>query len=119
MAAQVDAQPNTDLPLIGFGTFRIPVTTRDGSWNAYDSTLYALRQGYRHIDTAPLYRNEGEVGRAIRDFMDQSGCKRSDIFITSKVSKDMLEQSKIAESIDNTLKIMELDYIDMIILHQP
>lgn len=127
MAALTMAQPISDLfiskdghiPSVGFGTFRIPVETKDGLWNAYDSTIYALRQGYRHIDTAPLYRNEAEVGRAIRDFIDQSECKRRDIFITSKVSRNMLEKSEIWESINNTLKVMGLDYIDMIILHQP
>ncbi len=107
------------IPSVGFGTFRIPVETKDGSWNAYDSTIYALREGYRHVDTAPLYKNEAEVGRAIHDFMKESGIKRSGIFITSKVSRDRLEKSEIWESIDNTLKIMKLDYIDMIILHQP
>jgi diketogulonate reductase-like aldo/keto reductase len=111
---------NGNLPFIGFGTFRLPVTTQDDSWNAYESTIYALKVGYRHIDTAPLYRNEADVGRAIRDFLDtNSDVQRSDIFVTSKVSRLELEKSEIYESIDHTLKVMELDYIDMIILHQP
>lgn len=111
---------NNKLPSIGFGTFRIPITTNDDSWNTYQSVLYALKQGYRHIDTAPLYNNESEVGRAIHDFLAiNKDVSRQDIFITSKISRVELEKGEIDESINHTLKIMDLDYIDMIILHQP
>lgn len=65
-----------EIPAIGFGTFLIPP---DGS--TYRAVREALEVGYRHIDTATVYENEEEVGRAVRD----SGIPREEIFITSKL----------------------------------
>jgi diketogulonate reductase-like aldo/keto reductase len=64
------------VPILGFGTWQI----KDGE-EAYSSTLAALTAGYRHIDTAAAYRNEGSIGRAIKD----SGIPRDQLFITTKL----------------------------------
>jgi diketogulonate reductase-like aldo/keto reductase len=64
-----------DMPMVGFGTWQI--SGRKG----YDAVRYALDAGYRHIDTATMYNNEGEVGRALRD----SGVPREDVFVTTKL----------------------------------
>ncbi|HEX2023997.1 MAG TPA: aldo/keto reductase, partial [Acidimicrobiales bacterium] len=63
------------LPLVGLGTWQMT-----GS-RCYRAVLYALEVGYRHIDTATAYRNEGDVGRAVRD----SGLRREEVFLTTKV----------------------------------
>jgi 2,5-diketo-D-gluconate reductase A len=76
----LDHQPTVALPgggampMLGFGTWRMTGTT------CYQAVSYALEVGYRHLDTASLYRNEREVGRAVRD----SGVRREDVFVTTK-----------------------------------
>lgn len=101
---------NTTIPAVGFGVFQIP---NDGP--TYDATLAALKAGYRHIDTAAGYMNESDVGKAIVD----SGIERSEIFITSKlwVQDHGYENAKIG--IENSLRLLGVDYIDLYLLHQP
>lgn len=98
-----------EIPKIGFGTYRL----RGDS--AYENTLYALQVGYRHIDTACLYRNEEEVGRAIRD----SGLRREEIWVTTKIKLDDIKKGREAmlESVLNSLN--HLGYIDLLLLHAP
>ena len=98
-----------EIPEIGFGTYRLGDKT-------YDSVIYSIKNaGYRHIDTAPLYKNEETVGNAIRD----CGIDRKQIFVTTKISRKQLETNSITESIENSLKIMGLDYLDLVLLHEP
>ena len=65
-----------EIPLLGFGTFK----AADGE-EAYQSTLAAIKAGYRHIDTAAVYKNEVSVGKAIKD----SGIPREELFVTTKL----------------------------------
>ena len=67
------------IPVLGFGTWK----AKDGE-EAYQATLAALKAGYRHIDTAAIYKNEESVGRAIKD----SGVPREELFITTKLWND-------------------------------
>ena len=84
-----------------------------------DQTAEAVRQaiklGYRHIDTAQAYGNEEGVGEGVRT----SGVPREQIFITSKVAAEHKSYESAAKSIDETLKKMKLDYIDMMLIHSP
>ncbi len=100
----------TQIPAIGFGTYKIP----DGE-DAYNSVKAALACGYRHIDTASLYGNEESVGRAIRD----SGIAREDIWVTSKVWDDDQGYDKAKASIENSLKRLDIGYIDLMLIHWP
>ena len=68
------------IPCVGFGTWQ----SADGD-QAYNAVLSALKNGYRHIDTATAYENEESVGRAINDFLRESGLSRSELFITTKL----------------------------------
>ena len=97
-----------DIPIIGFGTYRLGKSTND-------SVRHAINIGYRHIDTAPLYKNEAIVGNAI----NKSGINRQNLFITTKISRKELETNSIAESIENSLKNMGMDYLDLVLLHEP
>ena len=97
-----------DIPNIGFGTYRLGKNTKD-------SVRHAINIGYRHIDTAPLYKNEAIVGNAI----NKSGINRQNLFITTKISRKELETNSIAESIENSLKNMGMDYLDLVLLHEP
>ena len=80
-----------------------------------DAVKAAVEIGYRHIDTAQAYANEEGVGEAVR------GCKvpRRELFVTTEVAAEHKDYRKAAESIDKSLKLMGLDYIDLMIIHSP
>ncbi len=100
----------TVIPAIGFGTFLIPA---DGS--TYRAVREALAAGYRHIDTAMVYYNEEEVGRAVRD----SGIPRKDIFITSKLWITHFGYERAKRGVERSLRLLGTDYIDLYLIHQP
>jgi 2,5-diketo-D-gluconate reductase B len=97
-----------EIPPIGFGTYRLHKKTRD-------SVINAIKVGYRHIDTAPLYKNEAEVGTAL----SECGVDRKHIFVTTKISRKELETNKLVESIGDSLRKLNTDYIDLLLLHEP
>lgn len=98
------------IPAVGFGVFLIP---NDGP--TYEATLAALKAGYRHIDTAAGYMNESDVGKAVKD----SGIDRKEIFITSKLWLQDYGYENAKKGIENSLKALGTDYIDLYLLHQP
>lgn len=98
------------IPSVGFGVFLI---SADGS--TYNAVRSALDAGYRHIDTAMAYYNEAEVGKAVKD----SGIPREDVFITSKLWLDHFGYERAAQGIERSLRLLESDYIDLYLIHQP
>lgn len=97
------------IPTIGFGTSLI---TGDECTQVIKK---AIEVGYRHIDTASAYQNEKEIGQAI----GASNCKREDLFITSKVWKDKMGYENTLKSFENTLKNLQLEYVDLFLIHWP
>ena len=97
------------MPIVGFGSMRLK---EEAGTRAIEA---AIRNGYRHIDTAAFYGNEREVGGAIR----ASGVKREEIFLTTKVRQDNLEADKFARSVDNSLKLLDLPVVDLLLIHWP
>lgn len=95
------------IPSFGIGVFTLT------SKEAYDSVRYALDIGIRHIDTANAYFNEEAVGKAIKD----SGVKREDIFLTTKLWPGCFYKGY--QAIQDSLDRLGLDYIDLLLLHQP
>jgi diketogulonate reductase-like aldo/keto reductase len=95
------------MPLVGFGTWQL--TGR----KAYDATRTALDAGYRHLDTATMYRNEAEVGRAVRD----SGVPREDIFVTTKIPADHAGRERA--TLTASLTALGLEYLDLWLIHWP
>lgn len=98
-----------DIPVLALGTWLIDDD------KAADAVREAVKIGYRHVDTAQAYRNEHGVGEGIRI----CGIDRKDIFITSKVAAEHKSYEEAAAGIDETLKKLGLDYIDMMIIHSP
>ncbi len=98
-----------DIPVVGFGTFKID------NEDVTDLILSAFDSGYRHIDTASYYGNEQGIGKAIK----QSSLKREEIFITSKVWMDDFGYDPTMESFEKTMEKLDLEYIDLFLIHWP
>ena len=97
-----------EMPLIGFGTFR----SADA---CADSVACAIRSGYRMLDTAQIYRNEAEVGEGIR----RSGMDRKELFLTTKVDFRCFGEGTTAHSVEESMKALGTDYLDLVLLHWP
>jgi len=95
------------IPVIGFGTSQM----RDCG----ATIAHALKLGYRHIDTAAKYPSEEGVGEGIR----ASGVPRAEIFVTTKVSHEHLRAPDFARSVEQSLKKLKLDYVDLLLVHWP
>lgn len=98
-----------EMPQIGYGVYQV---SPDECERCVSD---ALKTGYRMIDTAQAYHNEEGVGRAVKN----SGINRSDIFIVSKVWISNYGYEKAKASIDESLRKLQTDYIDLMLLHQP
>lgn len=102
------------MPQFGLGTFLQP-----SDEVCEQSCLTALRAGYRHIDTAHAYNDEEGVGRAVKTFMAESGTPREQIWITSKLWPTEYGEGTTMKAIDSMLERLQLDYIDLLYVHQP
>lgn len=98
-----------EIPQLGIGTFAISYQ------DAKAACLEAFRNGFRHVDCATAYRVEGAVGEAMRE----SGIRREEFFITSKLWVSDYANGKTLASIDTILKRFQTDYIDLLYIHQP
>jgi 2,5-diketo-D-gluconate reductase A len=98
-----------EIPQLGFGVFQIPPD------ETVEATSAALEIGYRHIDTAQMYRNEREVGIAVRE----SGIPRDQVFVTSKLNNGPRERDDILQSFDRSLGDLGFEYLDLFLIHWP
>src|SRR5215475_12340411 len=96
-----------EIPAVGFGTSSL------GDCGEIVAT--ALKLGYRHIDTARKYGSERGVGEGVR----ASGVPRSEIFLTTKVSHENLRTDDFARSVDESLRALGVDYVDLLLVHWP
>jgi diketogulonate reductase-like aldo/keto reductase len=97
------------VPALGFGTWAL------SGQAAYQATRMVLDIGYRHLDTAQIYGNEAEIGRAIRD----SGLPRSEIFLTTKIAPGNLRKADVRRSHEESLRRLGLDQVDLLLIHWP
>ncbi|KAJ8507064.1 hypothetical protein ONZ45_g10526 [Pleurotus djamor] len=95
------------MPLLGFGVYQ--------NYSAKPAVLEAFKAGYRHVDSAQVYRNEADVGAAVQE----SGIPRGDVFITSKVVSKNHGYEKALSGIDESLQKFGFDYIDLFLIHDP
>src|SRR5690242_19396316 len=103
----VDLHDGTALPLIGFGTWQLRRKA------AYESVRAALEIGYRHIDTATLYQNESDVGRALND----SAVDREQVFVTTKLRPQDARHAR--RTLESSLRLLDTTYVDLWLIHWP
>jgi len=101
---------SVNIPIFGLGTY-----LNDKKKHAVDTMLYALEIGYRHIDTAAMYNNEQEVGKAVRE----SGIKREELFVTTKLWNSDHGYQNTLDAFHRSLNKLKLDFVDLYLIHWP
>ncbi|WDT65668.1 aldo/keto reductase [Companilactobacillus crustorum] len=104
-----DIYNGVKIPKVAFGTWQIP------AGQARQAVKDAIDTGYRHIDTALVYENEKEVGQGIKD----SGVKREDLFVTSKLPAETKTYDGALKDFETTMKNLDVDYLDLYLVHAP
>lgn len=101
------------MPALGLGTWK------SAKGEVYTAVKTAIEIGYRHFDCALVYGNEQEIGQAFADAMKEGMVKREELWITSKLWNNSHEKQYILPSIKTTLKDLQLDYLDLYLIHWP
>jgi 2,5-diketo-D-gluconate reductase A len=98
---------------LSYGTYKLSIE------KTKEYVLCAIKCGYRYFDTAQLYKNQKEVGEAIREAIELYGYKRSDFYVQSKIHVNNIKNEKSYEAIESIIKELNIDYVDCILLHCP
>lgn len=114
MANTLELNNGKTIPQLGYGTFRVP----EGD-DLAAAVKTAIQEGYRLIDTAAIYNNEASVGQGIREAINDGLVTREELFITSKVWNDGISYEETLQAYDDALARMQLDYLDLYLLHWP
>jgi 2,5-diketo-D-gluconate reductase B len=97
------------VPAVGFGTWPLR------GQQCRDAVAHALSAGYRHLDTARMYRNEAEVGAGLRD----SGVDRDEVLVVTKVRPGDADRAGVRREVEGSLRELDLDHVDLLLLHAP
>ncbi|XP_055383580.1 aldo-keto reductase family 1 member B1-like [Condylostylus longicornis] len=113
LAPKVKLNDGNEMPVLGLGT-----------WRSYEndaefSVKCAIDCGYRHIDTAYVYENEAEVGRAVRAKIQEGVVKREDLFIVTKLASHHHDPNVVEKACRESLSNLQLDYVDLYLIHFP
>ncbi|WP_046181402.1 aldo/keto reductase [Domibacillus tundrae] len=105
----VQLNNGVEIPILGFGVFQIPGEKTE------QAVIDAIKAGYRHIDTAQSYMNETEVGLGVKN----SGVAREELFITTKIWIENVSYDGVMNSFQGSLNRLGLNYVDLLLIHQP
>ena len=98
------------IPIVGFGCYQIRTS---------EPFYWALKHGYRNLDSATFYGNEEMIGREVKRACADFGLKREDIFITTKIPPNAQGYEKAKSCVEKSLKNFDLEYIDLVLIHHP
>ena len=101
------------MPILGLGTWK------SAPGEVYKAVKEALRIGYRHIDCAPIYGNEAEVGQALADSFKEGVTSRDQLWITSKLWNNSHAPENVQPSLEKTLSDLQIDCLDLFLIHWP
>ncbi|ALC42183.1 CG9436 [Drosophila busckii] len=113
LAPKIKLNNGQEMPVLGLGTWKSYES------EAYQSTRDAIDAGYRHIDTAFVYENEQEVGKAIREKIAEGAVKREEIFITTKLGGIHHDPAVVERAFRLSLSNLGLEYVDLYLMHLP
>lgn len=111
LAPTITLNNGIDMPVLGIGTYSLHDDT------CINSIYTAIQNGYRKIDTAYMYGNEEEVGKAVKKAIEDGLIKREDIFVATKLYPNQYDNPK--EAIEEALEKLDIEYIDLMLLHHP
>ncbi|WP_281418865.1 aldo/keto reductase [Clostridium lacusfryxellense] len=114
LQSTVELNNGVKMPWVGLGVFKV----KDGS-EAANAVTTAIKNGYRSIDTAFVYKNEEGVGQGIKEGLKATGLSRKDLFVTSKVWNSDQGYDTTLKAYDDSLKRLGLDYLDLYLIHWP
>ena len=102
-----------ECPILGLGT-----------WRCYGDEIYsavkqALLNGYKHIDTAMVYQNEAQIGKAIQDLISESKISRKDVFVVTKLPGSCNQPNLVVPALKESLKNLNISYVDLYLMHTP
>lgn len=103
-----------EIPVVGFGTWQLP-----DNEDTTEIVEHAIEVGYRHIDTAAVYKNEESVGQGIRNAIDKGLVTRDELFVTTKLWNDDQTYELAQKALDDSLDRLGLDYVDLYLIHWP
>lgn len=101
------------MPIMGLGTWK------SKPQEVYNAVRWALKLGITHFDCAFIYENEEEIGQALMDARIEDNVRREDLFVVSKLWNNMHNYEDVEEAIDESLKKLKLNYVDLYLMHWP